>query len=202
MWFWAWASVSSGTLERCRVKSPPAGRCLWNTCINVCIKVSPHFFFSASCWLASSVWSTFYLLRLPSGNILGTYWKQQWYRLLERRGRVLAVFLPSKSLLSFYWGKIESVCFFLLWFYQGRVGKVFLSLSQEEWYKSVAHIALINGLGGQLGIPVPSCILLVSPWDLGCSNQSQIIPSWGLDDKILFVERRRKKVCIGFLFFF
>lgn len=165
--------------------------------MHLCLHKS--FFFSAACWLASSVWSTSYWLRLPSGNILGTYWKQRWYRLLARWGRVLAVFLPSKSLLSCCWGKIESVCFFLLWFYQGRVGKVFLSLSQEEWYKSVAHKALINGLGGQLRVPVPSCILLVSPWNLGCSNQSQIIPSWGLDDKIWLFERRRKKVCIWFL---
>ena len=38
----------------------------------------------------------------PSGNVLATYWKQQWqqqYRLSVHWGGLLAVFLPPKSLL-------------------------------------------------------------------------------------------------------
>lgn len=94
------------------VKLNPPWRCLWKTCICVAQK-----FPSFSHFMLHVGYQALFdplLLRLPPGNVLATYWKQQWkqeYRLFERQGRLLTVFPPSKSLLYCFWENTE--CAFL-----------------------------------------------------------------------------------------
>lgn len=81
-------------------------------------------------------------------------------------------------------------------FYQSREDQVLhYRVSQgslEEWYKSAAHTA--HSINQRSGRSVKhTCPLTHPPWNLGCSNQSQIIPTWSLDDKPLLVVWRKNK---------
>ena len=118
-----------------------------------------------SCWSAGPVSSIFAMV----ASLRATSWP-----LIESSGGSNSIVCQSTgvdSLQCFHHlnhssKRTEEVCFFLFWFYQSSEDHVFHRLFQcslAEWYKSEVHTALINSLAGQLSIPVPSRILLVSP---------------------------------------
>lgn len=180
------ASLSTGTSERCEAKPP--WRCLWKTFSCVYTKVSQLFSFYGSRRSASPVSSTFATvvsLRAPPLPLIGS---------ISGSNSIDCQSSWLDSFQCFYHLNLFLHCLQedggraplpLLWFYQSREDHVFHTVSQcslPEWYKSAVHTALINGMGGQLSIPVPSCILLVSPWNSrlqqSITDNSQVKLGW------------------------
>lgn len=131
-------------------------------------KISQLFSFYGSCQSASPVSSTF--------AMVGTLWATSW-PLIGSSGGSNSIDCQSTGVdclqcfdnlnhTSFLLrGGRKTVVVPALSFINAR-DHVFHSLSRcslAQGHKSAAHTALINGLGGQLSIPVPSHIFPVSP---------------------------------------